>query len=300
MDSEPNQCIAITGVTGFLGQQVLASLLQRGLNCRALLRTGSALPQHSALLATVEGDLREPASLAALVDGVDAVIHTAAVMGTTDELLLHQVNVEGSRELAQAAERAGARRFVYVSSMAARRPADGPYAASKEAGQTAVDGFSGSFVTLQPPLIYGPGSQVVETIGKLSRCGLVPVIGSAAALYPVHVDDVAAVCIEAATRDDVESGVFTLPGPEAISFPQFTAAVLKALGSRARVVPLPGSLSRAMARAMERLMEQPVLTSEVVRAVLQGSESGDLRAAAETLGFEPRGLNAGLATLRSG
>jgi nucleoside-diphosphate-sugar epimerase len=298
MDSSPSQCIAITGATGFLGRQVLAALLQRGLSCRALLRAGKALPGHNPLLATVEGDLREPASLAALVEGADAVIHAAAAMGTSDEFLLHQVNVQGSRELAKAAERAGAGRFVYVSSMAARRVTDGPYAASKEAGQGALELFSGSFVTLQPPLIYGPGSQVVDTIGDLSRWRLVPVIGSSAALYPVHVDDVAAVCIEAATREDISSGVFTLPGPDAITFPDFTAAVLRALGSRARVLPLPGSLSKVAARAMEKFMEQPLLTSEVVRAVLQGSESGDLRAAAETLGFAPRGLSAGLATLR--
>jgi nucleoside-diphosphate-sugar epimerase len=184
--------------------------------------------------------------------------------------------------------------------MAARRPADGPYAASKAAGEGALQCFPGTTAILQPPLIYGPGSQAIRAIAQLSRLGLVPVIGSSAPLYPVHVDDVAAACVAAATRADLSGGVYTLPGPEGIAFPAFTRAVLRALGSSARPAALPGALSRALAGAMEKAMKQPLLTREGVRAVLQGSATADSSAAAAALDFAPRDLEAGLATLRSG
>jgi nucleoside-diphosphate-sugar epimerase len=298
MDAPSPFCIAITGATGFLGRRVLSLVLKRGLRCRALVRAGAALEQHSEAVTAVRGDLRHPATLETLVRGADAVIHAAAAMGTSDEALLREVNERGSRLLAEAAAQAGVARFVYVSSMAARRPEDGPYAASKAAGEQALAGFPGTCAILQPPLIYGPGGQATQAIARLSRLGVVPVIGSSAALYPVHVDDVAAACVAAATRADLVGGVFTLPGPEGIAFPEFTRAVLRALGSKARLAPLPGALSRVLAGAMEKAMGQPLLTREGVRAVRRGSATADFSAAAEALGFAPRDLEAGLATLR--
>jgi len=290
--------VAVTGTTGFLGRRVLDTLLKRGLRCRVLLRDGREPPLSSELVTPIRGDLGRPATLATLVDGADVVIHAAAALGTSDTALLHRVNEEGSRQLARAADQAKIRRFVYVSSMAARRPGDGPYAASKEAGQRAVQTFSGTCIILQPPVIYGPGSQVTDAIARLSRLGLVPVIASTAALYPVHVDDIADACVAAATRDDLCNAVLTVPGPNGISLADFTGRVLREIGSRARIVPLPGAISKGLAHAMGRVMARPLLTDESVRAILQGSYTGDFGAAKEQLGFAPRGLDDGLATLR--
>jgi len=183
--------------------------------------------------------------------------------------------------------------------MAALRPDDGPYASSKAMGEEALKSFSGTSIVLQPPLIYGAGSQVSSTIAKLAGLGLVPVINSSAPLYPVHVEDVATACVEAALRDHLKSGVFPLPGPEAVDFPTFTELVLDALDSPARVLRLPGRLSLGLGLLMEATMPRPVLTSESVGAVLKGSVTGDFAAASASLGFAPRGLSAGLDSLRS-
>lgn len=257
------------------------------------------MPSRSEHCDIIRGDLREAQVLDQLVDGAEVLIHMAAAMGSNDDALLHQVNAQCSRALFEAASRAGVRRIVLVSTMAALRPEDGPYASSKALGQAALADFTGTSITLQPPLIYGAGSQVSSTIASLARFGLVPVINSSAPLYPVHVEDVTSACIEAALREGAENGVYPLPGPDAIDFPAFTQRVLDAIGSPARVLRLPARLSRGLGRLMEATMPHPVLTSESVGAVLKGSVTGDFKAAADSLGFAPRGLDAGLATLRS-
>ena len=215
-------------------------------------------------------------------------------MGTSDVALLHEVNGRCSEALVAAAGKAGLQRIVLVSTMAALRPDDGPYAASKARGQRALRSFEGIGIALQPPLIYGPRSQVTSAISGLARFGLVPAIKSGALLYPVHVDDVAAACIEAALREGLSNGSYPLPGPDAYSFPSFARRVLRAVGSHARVLPLPATLSLGLARTMEATMARPILTRESVLAVLQGSVTGDGGAAAAALGFAPRGLDAGL------
>ena len=291
--------IALTGASGFLGSRVHAAALRAGRPCRVLSRGSGILPSCSEHCDVIRGDLRQARALDQLVDGAEVLIHMAAAMGSNDDVLLHQVNGECSRALFEAASRAGVRRIVLVSTMAALRPEDGPYASSKALGQVALGNFTGTSITLQPPLIYGAGSQVSSTIARLARFRLVPVINSSAALYPVHVEDVASTCIEAALGEVVENGVYPLPGPDAIDFPTFTQRVLDAIGSPARVLRLPARLSLGLGRAMEATMAHPVLTSESVGAVLRGSVTGDFRAAADSLGFAPRGLDAGLATLRS-
>gem|GEM_PF-2984503 len=285
-------------MTGFLGSRVLTAVLATGLRARVLVREHSKAPTLQNCTA-IRGDLRDSQAREQLVDGANTLIHMAAAMGSGDEALLHEVNGASSRALFVAASRAGVDRIVLVSTMAALRPHDGPYAASKAQGQEALANFAGTSIVLQPPLIYGHGSQVTSTILGLARFNIVPVINSSAPLYPVHVDDVAAACTEAALSEDAESGSYPLPGPEAINFPEFTQRVLAQFNSRARIVRLPERVSRGLCRFMEATMPRPVLTSESVNAVLKGSATSDYSAAARTLGFAPRGLDQGLANLRS-
>jgi nucleoside-diphosphate-sugar epimerase len=298
LKSASSPVLALTGVTGFLGSRVLTAALAAGVHTRVLVREQSKIAERQGCT-IIRGDLREAKPLDQLVDGAHVLIHMAAAMGSTDRTLLYEVNGASSRALFVAASRAGVGRIVLVSTMAALRPHDGPYAASKAQGQRALDSFAGTSIVLQPPLIYGRGSQVSATIAGLARFGVVPVINSTSPLYPVHVDDVAAACIEAALSDEAESGNYPLPGPEAIKFPEFTRRVLTQLGSNARIVRLPEKVSRGLCRVMEATMPRPLLTSESVNAVLQGSATSDSSAAARALGFAPRGLDQGLSSLRS-
>jgi len=113
--------IFITGGTGFLGRHLLAALCRQGQRVRVLTRR----PEQHGWLAkypnvdVVAGDLRLEADLSAALQGCDAVIHAAALFsmwGAEHEFMA--TNVEGTRHLIEGAERAGVKRFVYVSTIA--------------------------------------------------------------------------------------------------------------------------------------------------------------------------------------
>ena len=111
----------VTGATGFIGSHLTRVLLQRGCRVRVLVRPVSRLNAIEALpVDVVRGDLRDPASLAAAVDGVRRVFHAAADyrLWTRDPRELYASNVEGTRHLIDACRRAGIERFVYTSSVA--------------------------------------------------------------------------------------------------------------------------------------------------------------------------------------
>lgn len=128
--------VAVTGATGYVGRFVVAELLARGAEVRALTRPGSDRGGFPGPVAWVEGDLRQPGALAALVAGSDAVVHAAFEHrpgryrgGEGDDLDgFLAANLDGSLALMRLAREAGAGRFVFLSSRAVygRRLPDRP------------------------------------------------------------------------------------------------------------------------------------------------------------------------------
>src|SRR5205823_11600568 len=113
--------IALTGGTGFFGQYVLRALTARGYRLRALLRRPTMLPMECA--SAVVGDLARPQNMSAALAGVDAVIHSAALSATMSGVPEddHRVlDTEATVHLARAAERAGVRRFIFLSAIRAQ------------------------------------------------------------------------------------------------------------------------------------------------------------------------------------
>lgn len=109
--------ILVTGASGFIGWHVARKLLDRGDRVCALVRSGSRV--HDLDLETITGDLRDPGSVEHAVSGCTSVYHIAADyrLWAKDPAELYQSNVEGTRNLLQAARDAGVERVVYTSTV---------------------------------------------------------------------------------------------------------------------------------------------------------------------------------------
>ncbi|HEY5005523.1 MAG TPA: NAD(P)-dependent oxidoreductase [Ktedonobacteraceae bacterium] len=105
--------ILVTGGTGLVGSRVLKRLVEAGIDCRALVRPGKELP---AGVTAIEGDILNPESLAAAVEGVSAIIHLAAAFRTPNEDEIWNVNLKGTRNLIAAVkDHAPEARFIMAS-----------------------------------------------------------------------------------------------------------------------------------------------------------------------------------------
>src|SRR4051794_11008910 len=105
--------ILVTGGTGLVGTRLLPRLVEAGIDCRALVRVGKAVPSG---VTAVVGDILDPASLAEAVKGVEAIIHLAAVLRTPEPEQIWKVNLDGTRNLIAAArEHAANARFIMAS-----------------------------------------------------------------------------------------------------------------------------------------------------------------------------------------
>jgi 3beta-hydroxy-Delta5-steroid dehydrogenase / steroid Delta-isomerase len=115
--------ILVTGGSGFVGANLVTTLLDRGYQVRSFDRAPSPLPAHASL-EVLQGDICDPDTVAAAVDGIDTIFHTAAVIelmggkSVSDEYRRRSfaVNVDGTKNLVHAAQEAGVKRFVYTAS----------------------------------------------------------------------------------------------------------------------------------------------------------------------------------------
>jgi UDP-glucose 4-epimerase len=206
--------ILLTGASGLVGTRLLPRLVARGLECSALVRGEVVLPAGAR---GVRGDLLDAASLREAVEGVDAVVHLAALFRTGDEDAIWRVNLDGTRALVEAvATRAPGARFVMASTgnvydADTARPAReddaatpvAAYPASKLAAEALVRESGLTWCILRFPFIYGDGDGHLASMSTLApRFGLHP-----AHTYSVmHHRDVA-VAVELALRGAMDGRI---------------------------------------------------------------------------------------------
>ena len=192
--------IALTGATGFVGRAVVSALMAKSCRVSALVRD----PVRAALnsnVRQVQGDLQSSAALDDLTKNADAVIHIAGVIGALRRNDFFVANEQGSLAVAEAAARNGVKRFVHISSLAAREPELSVYGASKRAGEAAVEKFRTqmSVVILRPPAVYGPGDKGTLPLLRSLTQSFAVIPGASTSLFSlIYVDDLARIIMEAA------------------------------------------------------------------------------------------------------
>lgn len=171
--------ILVTGATGLVGARLLPRLIGAELDCRALIRAGKAAPSG---VKAVEADLFDPASLAAAVDGVSAIVHLAAVFRTADTDLIWKSNLEGTRNLIAAAKaHAPGARFILASTSNVYDPESAhpgreddavnpkqDYPASKIAAETALSESGLTWSVQRFGFVYGDKDGHLETLPRLA------------------------------------------------------------------------------------------------------------------------------------
>lgn len=243
--------LAITGATGFVGARLLDAALAGGHQVRGLTRR----PQPARDGVTwIDGALDRPDSLAALVDGVDAVIHVAGVVNAPDEAGFEAGNVIGTGAMLSAAEKAGIARFVHTSSLAAREPRLSLYGASKARSEALVAASPLATAIVRPPAIYGPGDRELLEMFKMAARGVV-LLPPPGRLSLLHVDDLARLLLALAVPA-APSGLTVEPDdgrPAGWTHVEFADLLGTAVGRKVRTVSMARPLLAAAARA-DRLL----------------------------------------------
>lgn len=307
----------VTGATGFAGSHVLDALVAAGWRVRVPVRPTSErrwLPDGP--VERVAAELRDPASLPALVAGAAWVLHFAGLTRTPRRAEFFEVNTEGTRRLAQAARDAGVELFLLCSSLAASGPApaadrprresdpaapitaygESKLAAERVALEVAADGPR--VLVIRPPAIYGPRDRAVLEFFRWARRGILPLPPARDARASlVHARDLAEACLFLASSE--ASGIFNVSDGAIHAWDEVGEIAGRVLGRRLRRVRVPAAAARLagwIGECRGRLTGHlPVVNAEKVRDLLQPYWICDTSRLIEA-GYTPRiGLASGIA-----
>lgn len=271
--------VLVTGAAGGIGSRLVAALRAKSRRVRSLQHRRDVEGDE-----IVRGDLRDAASIARATDGVDAVIHLAAVTHARAPAA-YEVNVTGTRALVDAF----AGRVVHVSTRAID-PRGGAYSASKAQAEDVARG-SQEWVIVRLPEVYGAGgAEGVDGIIERARRGnAIPIVGNGGdEVCPVHVDD--AVSALVAALDAPAGRTYTLAG-DCTTIRDFAEEAVRLLGSSSRIIGVPVA-AVAVAARLARFLPLPLYPDQLAR--LRAPKESDASNARADLGFEPRGLAEGL------
>lgn len=232
--------IAVTGGTGFVGSHLLDQASAAGVPVRALARR--AQPERGNVT-WIAGGLDDADALARLVEGADTVVHVAGVVNA-DRAGFVRGNVEGTRAMLAAS---AGKRFVHVSSLAAREPQLSDYGWSKAEAERLVTASALDWTIVRPTGVYGPRDSEMRELFKMAQRGvmLMPPRGRVSL---IAVEDLARLLL-ALTSTGARAILEADDGSAGYSHADLAHAIGRAVGRRVRVAHMPGAALRLAARA---------------------------------------------------
>lgn len=292
--------VLVTGGTGIVGRAATTALLQRGHVVHLLSRSAERdAAQWSHGVHAIAGDVTRPETIRGAADGCDAVLHLTAVVDEHGTQTFERVNVEGTRHLVREAERAGARKFVFVSSLGAERGSS-PYHRSKRQGEAIVREFSGAWVVVRPGSVYGPGDEQMALLLRMIRTyPVLPVLGGGDQRFqPIWHENLGEALALAVERDDIARVELDVAGPDVTSQGDLVQRLSRITGRDVPRVDIPAGLAGLGIRLAGALGVDVPFADSQLTMLLEGNEipAGRENALAR-LGVEPTPLDHGLRRL---
>jgi nucleoside-diphosphate-sugar epimerase len=266
--------IAITGGTGFIGRHLAQRLgaegheliiLARSDRCRETIR-----PSRTKF---VSSDLSDGAVLAEAFSGCAAVAHCAGINREIGRQTYYNVHVEGTKNVVEAAKRAGVRKIVLMSLLRARPDCRSPYHESKWAAEEIVRGSGLDYTIVKPGVVYGLGDHMLDHLSRaLHTFPIFALVGiREKPIRPLAIDDLVNVLRAALVHGRLHRQTLAVTGPEQLYLSEAVKRVAEILGKNPLYLRLPLWFHWLLAYVCEWTMKVPMVSRAQVRILSEGA-----------------------------
>jgi uncharacterized protein YbjT (DUF2867 family) len=266
--------VFLTGATGFVGRNMLKRLLAEGHNVRALVRDpdkAKELAQERVQL--VAGDVADGTGLDRAIEGCDAVIHLVGIIVENGKNTFQRVHHIGTRNVVEAAKRAGVKRFVHMSALGARPDGAASYQVTKWKGEEDLRRSGIPYCILRPSVIFGEGDGFVTQMMQIMRSSPLfrPVPGNGAPKFrPIFIDDVTTCFVRALTIEAAINQTIELGGADELTLNEVLAEIAGCARVRKPAIHVPMPLMFAGAALAQILLKNPPVTVDQLRMLREG------------------------------
>jgi uncharacterized protein YbjT (DUF2867 family) len=293
--------VVVAGGTGFVGRGITAALLNSGHDVTVLSRSRPAKDPIDGRAAWAAGDVTAPDTLAAALAGSDAVVDAVQFPNSPIEdpkkgRTFERIDLQGTKNLVDAAKAAGVSRFIDVSGVGAAEGARFHWLQYKWDEEQYIKGSGVPYTILRGSWIYGPRDVSLNRfLGFAKFLPFVPVIGNGKTrINPLFVDDMGKHVAVAVERDDLRGRLFEVGGPDVLTMDEVIRTALKVKQQRRFLLHQPAPLMKALGGIAQHLPGRPLTPDAIDFITMDGvADTGGL---VETFGIRLTPLEEALAT----
>ena len=262
--------ILVTGATGFVGAEILRRASRRGWRVRGLARHPERAEALSRLphVELFRGDVARPDELDEALEGVDTVLHLVGIIVETRRQSFEDVHVAGTRDVIEAARRAGVARFIHMSALGVEAGHDASqYFRTKWEAERIVRDSGLAATIFRPSLVFGRDDDFFNRFASMIRWSPVVLLpgGGKTRFQPVWVGDVAECFLQATRMEREAEPVYDVAGPEVMTLREIASTMMRVMGHQRLILPLPIAPLRLAATAMEKALPRPPVTRDQLR-----------------------------------
>ena len=234
MSQKFNQTILLAGATGYLGRHISEELKKRKLSAKLIARNTKKLEQfNSPTTQIVKAEVTKPETLSGICSGVDTVISTVGITRQKDGLTYMDVDYAANVNLLREAQKAGVRKFIYVSVINGDKYRELKIMEAKEAFVDELKNSGLDYTIVRPNGFFSDMKDFLE----MSEKGKVFLFGDGQQLLnPIHGADLAEICLDLVNSNTKEISV---GGPEVLTQNEIAEMAFKAHNRKAKILHLP-------------------------------------------------------------
>ncbi|TQV83217.1 complex I NDUFA9 subunit family protein [Denitrobaculum tricleocarpae] len=292
----PRQKVTIFGGSGFLGRHLVTRLARTGWSILLAERHPSRAHFLQPLgdvgqIAAVAARVQDEARVAEVVAGADAVVNLTGILYESGNQRFDGVHTTGAANIARAAAGAQVKRLVQVSAIGADPDSEADYARSKGKGEEAVRQAFPDATILRPSIVIGPEDGFFNRFADMTRISpFLPLVGGGKTRFqPVYVGDVAQAIQMGLEQNGLVGQTYELGGPGVYSFKALLQMLLKEIGRRRLLLPLPFAIASLQATFLE-LLPVPPLTRDQVRMLRSDNIVSEGAKGFAELGITPKSV----------
>jgi len=265
--------IAVTGGTGFVGRHLANRLVGEGHEVVLVSRRAdNRVTSGTGQVKCASSDLTDPTTLAEAFQGCDAVAHCAGINRELGPQTYQHVHIEGTKNVVEAARKAGVRRIALMSFLRARPNCRSGYHESKWAAEEIVRSSGLDYTIIKAGMVYGRGdhmldhlSHAIYTFPFLATVGFRP-----KPIRPLAVEDLVQVLRAAVVEGRLPNMTVALTGAEELLLSEAAQRVAEVIGRRVLIFPAPVVFHLLLAQVCEGTMRIPLVAKAQVQILVEG------------------------------
>ncbi|MES0396712.1 MAG: complex I NDUFA9 subunit family protein [Syntrophobacteria bacterium] len=266
--------VFVTGSTGFVGNHVLNTLLDRGHQVRALVRPGSEYKlKEPDKVEVITGDVTESADLIQGMKGCDAAIHLVGIIRAfpNQDITFERLHTEATANVIEAAKETEVPRLLHMSALGAREDGPTAYLRTKFAAEELVRQSGLNYAIFRPSLIFGRGGEAIKMFGDMVKKYVVPIIGDGQYRFqPVSVTTVVQGFEKGLDPEAAKDQTLDVGGPDNVTFDEIMDTLARVMGKSIVKIHMPVLPLRLATSALQHAPGYP-LTTDQITMLLEGS-----------------------------